>query len=127
MCDRASHAQWAGAYRLDVAFSDGASARLDFSEMAHWGGLWAPLKDLAFFRRARITEEGALEWPNGADVCPDLLYHIATGAPLPAGAYLDRQPGIRRLPSPRRRQAFGGKLQRRKTAPALRGANIAQT
>jgi hypothetical protein len=31
------------------------------------------------FGKARL-KHGALEWPNGADICPDLLYY---GGPAP--------------------------------------------
>ena len=37
-----------------------------------------------FFRRVEVDREAnTLVWPNGVDFCPDVLYHEATGAPLP--------------------------------------------
>ena len=48
------------------------------------GGVFEPLKDPAFFRQVRLNgEAGTIEWPNGVDLCPDVLYSRATGIPIP--------------------------------------------
>ena len=47
-------------------------------------GMMLPLKDPTFFQRVRVDPRwGCIVWPNDVDYCPDLLYHRATGAPLP--------------------------------------------
>lgn len=39
------------------------------------GSLFEPLKNKSFFRRVFVNEEtGTITWPNGADLCPDVLY-----------------------------------------------------
>ncbi|MDM8007329.1 MAG: DUF2442 domain-containing protein [Phycisphaerae bacterium] len=84
MYPRPTHVQMLGDGRLKVAFEDGVRAELDFSPLAERGGLFAELKDIALFARVLIDPEAeTLVWPNGADICPDVLYHLATGAPLP--------------------------------------------
>jgi hypothetical protein len=41
------------------------------------GPLFEPIRnDPVKFREVRVEQDfGGLEWPNGADICPDLLYH----------------------------------------------------
>ncbi len=39
---------------------------------------------MEFFRQVRVDPEiGTIVWPNELDFCPDVLYHEATGTPLP--------------------------------------------
>jgi hypothetical protein len=72
-------------YRLEITFSDDARAELDFREhILGRGGVFVPLQDVSFFCRVEVDREAnTLVWPNGVDFCPDVLYHEATGAPLP--------------------------------------------
>ncbi|HPD30416.1 MAG TPA: DUF2442 domain-containing protein [Phycisphaerae bacterium] len=73
-----------GGYRLAITFEDGVRADLDFAPLVERGGLFADLKGIAVFAQVRVDPEAeTLVWPNGADICPDVLYHIATGAPSP--------------------------------------------
>jgi hypothetical protein len=74
-----------GEYRLELAFSDGSHGQVDLgSRVIGRGGVFAPLEDPDFFRRVQVDPDaGTLVWPNGVDFCPDVLYHEATGAPLP--------------------------------------------
>ncbi len=75
--------QYVDGYRLQLTFADGVKVIRDFeNEILGRGGIGAALYDPAFFRRAGI-DEGALTWPNGCDYCPDLLYSLATGIPIP--------------------------------------------
>lgn len=73
-------------YRLELTFSDGERAELDFRDMiVGRGGVFAELEDVEAFRRVEVdAEAGTVVWPNGVDFCPDVLYSRATGSPLPA-------------------------------------------
>jgi hypothetical protein len=73
-----------GDNRLEITFEDGVRAELDFSPLIERGGLFAELRNAAIFAQVCVDSEAeTLVWPNGADICPDVLYHIATGSPLP--------------------------------------------
>ncbi|MEX2188608.1 MAG: DUF2442 domain-containing protein [Pirellulales bacterium] len=69
-------------YRLMLTFTDGTNAELDFRErIVGRGGMFAPLQDVEYFGMVRVNAEaGTIEWPNGVDLCPDVLYAAATGA-----------------------------------------------
>ena len=63
-------------YRLDIVFSDGLAGTLDFrARVVGRGGVFEALEDSAFFGQVRVDDEvGTIEWPNGVDFCPDVLY-----------------------------------------------------
>src|SRR5207249_3344786 len=71
-------------YRLKVQFEDGRTGIADFAEMVADGkGVMKPLRNVGYFKRVRVEpESGTLVWPNGVDVCPDVLYWLATGTPI---------------------------------------------
>jgi hypothetical protein len=71
-------------YRLELAFSDGTVAELDFRRrVAGRGGVVGALEDLDFFRQVAVDQEaGTVVWPNGVDFCPDVLFAEATGKAL---------------------------------------------
>jgi len=79
-------------YRLEVSFSDGKVAELDFHRrIAGRGNVFRPLENVAFFAQVAVdSEAGTLCWPNGVDFCPDVLYAEATGKSInDLGAELD--------------------------------------
>lgn len=63
-------------YRKDyiyrVNFEGGATGEVDFTDYLELGPVFAPLKDMTYFRQARL-EGGTITWPNGADVAPETL------------------------------------------------------
>jgi hypothetical protein len=71
-------------YRLESTFTDGTRGEVDLRDrVVGRGGALAPLEDVAFFAQVRVDREiGTIVWPNGVDLCPDVLYARATGNPL---------------------------------------------
>jgi len=68
-------------YELEIRFSDGTVARLDLgSRIRGRAGVFEPLQRVEFFAQVTVDREaGTLVWPNGVDLCPDVLYADATG------------------------------------------------
>ncbi|MBL7094668.1 DUF2442 domain-containing protein [candidate division KSB1 bacterium] len=71
-------------YRLEITFSNGEKSELDFKDrIVGRGGVFTPLEKIDFFKRVKVDREvRTIEWPNGVDFCPDVLYSEATGQPL---------------------------------------------
>jgi len=68
-------------YELEIRFSDGTLAELDFRRrIVGRGGVFQSLENVDLFSRVAVDKEaGTLVWPNGIDFCPDVLYAEATG------------------------------------------------
>ena len=65
--------EYLNGYTYHVAFDDGLEGDVDFSEYLQNGPVFALLKELAYFKKAKI-EGGTISWPNGADIAPETLY-----------------------------------------------------
>lgn len=71
-------------YEMQLVFDDGRSGLFDMAALIEKGGIFGPLKEQDVFRSGFVVPDvGTVCWPNGADVCPDVLYSTVTGAPLP--------------------------------------------
>ncbi len=68
-------------FELEISFSDGAVANLDLgTRFAGRGGVFEALQSIDFFAQVVVDREaGTLVWPNGVDLCPDVLYAEAMG------------------------------------------------
>jgi hypothetical protein len=64
-------------YAIQLWFNDGTNKIVDFSGELDISPLTQPLKDIVFFKQAKIYKNGrGIYWPNEYDVCPDYLrYH----------------------------------------------------
>lgn len=62
-------------YRLLLTFEGGEQREVDIKSIVPFDGVFEPLADETYFRRVRVDADvGTIVWPNGADVCPDVLY-----------------------------------------------------
>jgi len=59
-------------FRVRLTLTDGNSVERDLSRLLA-GPIFDPIsRDESLFREVRV-EQGALVWPNGADLCPDVV------------------------------------------------------
>lgn len=77
---RVESAHPAEGLQVHVRFTDGSEHLLDLDPLLR-GPIFQPLRDdRSQFEAVRVDPElGTLVWPNGADLCPDVLYMKATG------------------------------------------------
>ncbi len=63
-----------GDFKIAFTYEDGLVAELDFKRHVEGmrGPIAEPLADEGFFGRAFI-DHGIVTWPNGFDICPDVL------------------------------------------------------
>ena len=63
-----------GDFRIASTYEDGLVVELDFGDhlAGRSGPVIEPLQDERFFAQASI-DHGVMTWPNGYDVCPDVL------------------------------------------------------
>jgi hypothetical protein len=59
-------------YRLLLTFDNGEQRQFDMNSYLD-KGIFAELKDLTLFRSVHISFD-TVEWCNGADLCPEVLY-----------------------------------------------------
>ena len=69
---------------LELSFEDGLTAQVDMDRViGNYDGVFTPLLDPGYFIQVRVEPElGTIVWPNGADICPDVLYSYASGKPI---------------------------------------------
>ena len=61
-------------YVIKVTFDDNTERTIDFEPILT-GPIFGPLRDHGLFSQVRLDRDfGALEWPNGADIDPTVLY-----------------------------------------------------
>lgn len=66
-----------GGHRLRLTFADGLIGDVDLTSKfaGPLGPVFEPLRDVAYFAQASVDEElGAIVWPNGADLAPEVLH-----------------------------------------------------
>lgn len=74
-------------HRLRLRFGDGVEGVVDLKGMLDFRGVFGPLENEMYFAKVRVNAElGVVEWPNGADLDPDVLYARITGRALPGEA-----------------------------------------
>ncbi|CAN5550275.1 DUF2442 domain-containing protein [soil metagenome] len=61
---------------IDLTFSDGLRAEVDFSIWVQKYPFFAPLKDPDYFQNFSL-DGWTVVWPNGADIAPETLHAVA--------------------------------------------------
>lgn len=64
-------------YKLKLTFNDKKQKIVDLKKLTKFGPgtVFYPFRDLEFFKSVKLNRRlGTLVWPNGADLCPDVLY-----------------------------------------------------
>lgn len=86
MFPRIQQVRHLGAYRLELSFTDGTKGELDLeTRVLGRGGVFRPLERIDYFGQVTVDPEaGTIVWPNGVDLCPDVLYSLVTGKPVRA-------------------------------------------
>jgi hypothetical protein len=63
-------------YKLALVFNDGKTKIVDFEyRLKNAKNMFLPLKDIDYFKKVR-ADGITIVWPNGLDLCPDVLYEI---------------------------------------------------
>jgi len=78
-------------FDVAITFRDGSTKEMNLEPYLS-GIIFEPLKDHRRFSKVRVGEGGCLAWPNGADICPDLLYY--EGTPPWAKKFLKKHPTL---------------------------------
>ncbi|MBS0626351.1 MAG: DUF2442 domain-containing protein [Verrucomicrobia bacterium] len=65
-------------YKLKLTFDNKETKIVDLSEkIKNAKDVFLPLKDLDFFKKVAVDDcQLSIFWPNGADICPDVLYEM---------------------------------------------------
>jgi len=100
-------AEYRDGFRIHLIFNDNSAKTIDFRPWLE-GPIFEPLKDPKYFQRF-FLEGGTVVWPNGADIAPETLYHVALG---------ERQPAKRLRPPKARASAGKPAPPRKRSRPA---------
>ncbi len=65
-------------YKLKLTFSDRRVKVVDLEiKIKNAKGLFLPLQDVEYFKQVTLDDGPlSIHWPNGADICPDVLYKM---------------------------------------------------
>ena len=77
--------EYLAGYRLKLHFDNGKIKIVNLEErLKNAKNLFTRLKDLDYFKKVECDGE-SIFWPNGIDICPDVLYAMGQDAPLSSG------------------------------------------
>jgi hypothetical protein len=65
-------------YRLELTFNDKVKKVVNLEYIANRkDNIFSPLRDIEFFKQVTLDDgPTSICWPNGADICPDVLYDL---------------------------------------------------
>ena len=74
-------------HKLFLRFEDGVTGEVDVAQISNFAGVFAPLRDESRFAEVVVNKElGTVQWPNGADLDPDVLYAMVSGRQVKVAA-----------------------------------------
>jgi len=88
---RVTKIEYQGELKLKIAFNDGLSGILDFSNLLT-GNIFAPLEELSNFTTASV-QYGTIVWDGDVDMAPEYLHTKM----VEQGVGLNRLPAARQL------------------------------
>ncbi|MFN5514242.1 MAG: DUF2442 domain-containing protein [Cyanobacteriota bacterium] len=66
-------------YQLYLRFEDNQAGIINIQQQIEFKGVFSPLSDPDYFAQVTVNPElGTIQWPNGADLDPDVLYSLIT-------------------------------------------------
>jgi hypothetical protein len=74
-----TNAKYVSGKILELTFSDGVKAEVDFSDWIEKYPFFEPMKDTDYFKNFSL-DGWTVVWPNGADIAPETLHAIAAKA-----------------------------------------------
>src|SRR5262249_45379431 len=70
-------------YKIKLSFEDKSVKIVDLEKMLkNAKNMLLPLKNLDYFRQVKC-DGTTIVWPNGVDLCPDVLYRMGKSIKLP--------------------------------------------
>lgn len=70
-------------YKLHLRFEDNLEGIIDLQQQIEFSGVFELLKNPDYFAQVKVNPElGTIQWPNGADLDPDVLYSVLSNTPL---------------------------------------------
>lgn len=100
-------------YKLSLTFNDNKKKTVDLVKYSKESPntVFYPFRDLDFFRSVKVDKHtGTIVWPNGVDLCPDVLYEMGMESTEESSS----QPKQRAAPSASK--SIAEKSKSRKTA-----------
>ncbi len=65
-------------YKIRVDYADGVTGVVNLSDsVGH--GVFAPLRDEAFFKKVHVGDHGQIAWTDEIEICSDAAYLEITG------------------------------------------------
>ena len=71
-------------YRLILEFENDEYRVANIKPIVDQGGVFVPLRDPDVFRTVKIGESGTIEWDNGVDLDPDVLFARSVALVIPS-------------------------------------------
>ena len=83
MVHRIRKAQYLEEYKIQLSFDDQSVKIVDLEKMLkNAKNMLLPLKDVDYFKQVKC-DGATIVWPNGVDLCPDVLYSMGKNVKKP--------------------------------------------